>query len=448
MSDLNPPTEKKERKQDEMLSLGYRAIEGLQNDGRDILYCLEEDRFYIYECGIWHEIFDIKLLDMIGKCVPKINKYTFSQRNQIINNIKIIKNFDLSCFNQAKMLNFPSGMLEPYSLAVMPHKAAYYSTIQLPYNYMPDSNCDLWGKSLNEIMEKNQGKIELLQEFFGYCLVPDVKHKKALLLIGDSNAGKSLLLNVLRALLGKENCSSVPLKYLSNPQYTPMMVNRLANIDPDVAKDAANYEGEFKIITSGEPVNCNQKFVKAFEFVPYCRIVLAANIFPKITDHSSAFYTRLLVIPCERIFEENEQDRELFNKLTLELPGILNWALLGLKRLTARGRFEAGPFSTAAIDELVDDNNPTNIFFKEHLEIEMGSITEKGFLFGKYKAWCIKTENYTLSQARFGQAVARKYAKHTPKDTKESVTHKRIWRNLKFIESYEQAGEAIDWQNK
>ncbi len=43
-------------------------------------------------------------------------------------------------------------------------------------------------------------------------------------------------------------------------------------------------------------------------------MVLAANIFPRITDHSSAFYNRLILIPCDRIFSEAEKNRFLAEK--------------------------------------------------------------------------------------------------------------------------------------
>ena len=85
----------------------------------------------------------------------------------------------------------------------------------------------------------------------------------------------------------------------------------MVNIDPEVNKEAVNYEREFKLLTGGknERVSCNQKHIPTFEFVPKCKIILSANIFPRITDHSSAFYQRLLLIPCNRRFTEEEKER-------------------------------------------------------------------------------------------------------------------------------------------
>lgn len=214
-----------------------------------------------------------------------------------------------------------------------------------------------------------------------------------------------------------------------------MLVNKLVNIDADVDKNAQNYEAEFKIITSGEPIACNQKFIATFEFIPQCKIVLAANAFPKITDHSSAFYKRLILIPLDRIFEEAEQNKQLKFELLQELPGILNWAVQGLQNLKKRGLFEQHDFMKDAVKELEDENNPINVFFAEHIEADVSAnfYIEKGDLYNKYIDWCNLTNTGKLSLARFSSCVFKKYHRFTPKSARIEAG-KRIWRNLKYVD--------------
>jgi P4 family phage/plasmid primase-like protien len=408
--------------QDLMLSYAYEILKG--NGGGQYVYCLEEDDFYIYEGGVWHKIADKEILAKVSKAIPKITTLILAQRKQILENYKLISFKKLDEFNRFPFLNLQNYMIDPLGNNVLKHEDRYFSTTQL------------WIKTLNEILENDQKRILLLQEFFGYCLTPDIKHKKALLLLGESDTGKSTILFTLRDLVGIKNCSSVPLKYLSNPQYTPMMVNKLVNIDADVAKDAANYEAEFKIITTGEPIACNQKFIETFEFLPYCKIVLAANIFPKISDHSSAFYKRLVLIPLDRIFEEQEKNRLLNIQLKEELPGILNWSIQGLSRLTQRGMFEQHDFMKNAVQELEDENNPVNGFFKDHVEIDVsdGVYIEKAELYKKYKEWSGDKEEYKLSNTVFARCVYKKYFKVTPKSARLNDGKRAwIWRNLKYV---------------
>lgn len=419
-------------KDDKAYALAVRIMAGEAIE--KYVYCLEEDQFYYYKSGLWIGLCEVEILAQLSRNFPIVNKRSIPIRRQIIQNMKLLRYKHLDKLNWSSLLNFENYMLNPYKMEAEDHNDIWYSTIRIPYIYDAKATCPLWLKSIDEILEGHQEKIAMMQEFFGYCLIPDVKHKKSMFFIGDSDSGKSTILNILREMVGAKNCSSVALRNLSNPQFTPMMVNKLVNIDPDVDKHAANYEGDFKIITSGEPVNCNQKFINTFTFIPYARIVLAANDFPKITDYSSAFYTRLLIIRCDRIFKEDEKNRLLFEQLKPELPGILNWAMAGLKRLNARGQFEEKKFNTEAVEELTDENNPSNAFFKEHVQIKFGSEIRKDDLYNKYRQWSEGKKAYTLSDIKFSKALFGKYSKQTGKDCRSSDTGRpRVWRNIEYV---------------
>ncbi len=417
-----------------LYSYAFNIING--QGGGEYVYSLQENCIYVYEDNVWKKLFDKEFLDRIEKNITAITHFSLNQRKEIIENFKHKKYLRLEGFNKTDLINFENCMFNPITLEATEHKKEYYSTIRIPYKYLPEEQCPLWEKTLKEIFENNLEKVELLQEFFGYCISPDNEQKKGLLLLGETDTGKSTIFDIIRALIGDTNISNVPLQHLSNPQYTPLLINKIINIDPDVNKNAADYEREFKIITSGknEKVSCNQKHIPTFEFVPKCKIILGANEFPKITDHSNAFYQRLLIIPCERRFKEHEKNHKLHDELTLELSGIFNWAILGLKRLKERGIFEKKEFMRDAIEELENDNNPSNLFFEEHIEIMMGQFITKSDLFDKYKIWADKTKNYALRESRFSSAVYKKFINQTPKNARLENGGKRIWKNIKYVE--------------
>ena len=70
-----------------------------------------------------------------------------------------------------------------------------------------------------------------------------------------------------------------------------------------------------------------------FEFQHYAKLLFSANEFIPSRDRSYGFFRRFQIIRFERIFKESEQDQDLEETLQHDLPGILNWALLGLKKL-------------------------------------------------------------------------------------------------------------------
>ncbi len=443
--------EDKSFKQDIYFTLAQRIADG---EAGDFVYCLHDGKVYFYEDGYWKSIFPIEFISKIqNKILNKkgnkiLTKLTMHGKKQVVENLKVIKYLPLDKFNRMPLINLENYMFDPLGINILKHDKSHYSTMRINYKYDENFECTLWRKTLKEIFENDSNKESLFQEFVGYCLVPDVKQKKALLLLGESDSGKSTLLFIIRDLIGDINCSSVPLKFLAHPQYTPLLINKLVNIDADVDKNAQEYEAEFKKITTGEKVSCNQKHIPTFEFVPQCKIIMAANEFPKITDHSSAFYTRLILIPCNRVFTEKEKNRDLVDQLRLELPGILNWAIEGLQRLKNRGMFEQHEFMRDAVRELEDENNPVNDFFRENIEKDVSgnSYIEKQELFTKYKHWCIENKQYNLSSIRFSICVYKRYHKETPKDARLPGNGPRIWRNIKYIETNVKK-QNIGWQD-
>lgn len=418
-------------KQDKLYCLAHKAIKSKENK---VTYCLEEDMFYVYNNGTWEKMFDIQIMRMIGDILPEFYKYDIATRKKIVENLKVIDYSSVLTFNLIDMLNLKNCMLNVYSGETFEHDPKYRFTIQINYDYDSSAQCPLWKKTLNEIFEFDNDKISILQEFFGYCLTRETKLEKALLLLGDSRSGKSTILNTLRALVGDNNCSSVPFSHIAHQQQNFAMLGKLINMDTDVSSKAIDFEAEFKKITSGEDIQTNPKYVAPFSFKPFCKMVLSANDFPRITDHSSAFYKRLILIPCDRVFEPHEQNVNLKNELIAELPGILNWAIIGLRRLINRKSFEKKEFMDEAISDLREESNPVDGFFNEHVSVEVGEHIEieKSELYSKYKIWASNSNHGTLSISKFSQHVFRKYAKSTFKDSRNAITKRRVWRNIVY----------------
>lgn len=74
----------------------------------------------------------------------------------------------------------------------------------------------LWSKCLNEWFETENGKLAL-QEFFGYLLCPHANYKKALVLVGDSSSGKSVICEIARLVVGNEFACSIHPNDMNNP---------------------------------------------------------------------------------------------------------------------------------------------------------------------------------------------------------------------------------------
>ena len=61
---------------------------------------------------------------------------------------------------------------------ITPHTPAWFSPICLPYQYDPQADCPQWLGFLDDVLEGDAERIQLLQEWFGYCVVHDTTLQK------------------------------------------------------------------------------------------------------------------------------------------------------------------------------------------------------------------------------------------------------------------------------
>ena len=96
---------------------------------------------------------------------------------------------------------------------------------------------------------------------------------------------------------------------------------------------------------------------------------------------------RFLILRLTQTFYDRE-DHGLEARLQAELPAILNWALIGLDRLTCRGRFLQPTAAHELIEELELLASPVRAFMADECIKEAGAIVAAATLFDAYRDWC------------------------------------------------------------
>jgi putative DNA primase/helicase len=115
--------------------------------------------------------------------------------------------------------------------------------------------------------------------------------------------------------------------------------------------------------------------------------MIMSNELPRIADASGALASRFIVLTLKRSFYGTE-DLGLTDRLLRELPGILNWAIEGWRRLQDRGFFVQPASSAEAIQELEDLTSPVGAFLRERCEVRPGASVNCGLLFAYWSVWC------------------------------------------------------------
>ena len=289
------------------------------------------------------------------------------------------------------------------------HSPNDYVTMQASYNLIKGANSSIFLPALHQIFDGNEDSITTLQEFFGYCLLNDCRYHKALFALGVGGNGKSVVTDVLRAMLGGLNqegrglVSATMLSKLGKDFRTMVLKNSWVNIssETDIRLDGA--EANFKIITSGEPIEDSYKGKDPVTFMSRTKLIINCNEFPIFNDKSKGLSRRLLFLefPVNFVDEpregtnERKLDPDLVARITSnqeEMAAILLWAMQGLTRILKNKGFTITQTQKRLMREYDFYTNPILCFIeeKEHLlfdEEGHGREINRTLLYAEFSEW-------------------------------------------------------------
>lgn len=328
-------------------------------------------------------------------------------------------------------LNLLNGVLLLADRTLRPHDPKLLSPIQLPVAYAPDASCPQTDAFLESVLPDREVR-ELVIEFDGLALTPDMSFQKAVMYAGAGSNGKSTKIAHTERLIGPDNCSAVPLHQVgdrfSAASLRGKLINSCADLDARAIKSAAT----FKAITGGDAIQAERKYHDAITFRPYTRLLFSANEAPPTADGSLAFFRRWLIIPFEQRFEGAAKDRDLLAKITTpqELSGYLNRALDGLDRLRARGGFPSTKATDAALDRFRTDADTALGFIEESCELDSDGRTPRPELYSRYRQWCDETGRLPLAANRFNERIRSSLSAQV---TEVVVNGTRCWAGIRLM---------------
>lgn len=341
-----------------------------------------------------------KGMNFVKNCMAKIDggeyhgvDFIVKVYNELLSNYHELipyKNSEVVCINlQSNVLGIhKDGSIDEYE-----HEEDYNFTYKLKFDYNKKATCPIFDKFLQTSLG-DSALIDVLGEYLGYVLNGNAKnHEKALFMYGDGSNGKSTLINIITALFGGENISVVELTEMGDMLKCALMDGKLLNISSDAKKNGLDTSA-FKKIVSGEPILGKRLFKDIYTITNLPKLIVAMNRLPYHSgDNSHGYYRRLLLMPFTRVIKEEDKDYELEAKIIAnELPGILNFAIKGMQRLSKQGAFTKAKAMTEALDNYKESANYVATFLEEEQYEVVDASTKEGTslrdLYGAYKDWC------------------------------------------------------------
>lgn len=323
--------------------------------------------------------------------------------------------FDRVFDRQPHLLPVENGTIDLQTGQLREHRREDFLTKQAPVNYEPDARSELWQRFLDDIFVGDADLIALIQRAVGYCLTGDVSERVFFICHGEGRNGKSTFLETLGSLLGHDYAKSTRPEMLMRQERHSGPNNEVAGLrghrfvwSVETRDRERLDEGRVKALTGGDRITARLLYREPFTFVPQFKLWLGTNHPPVITESAEAIWDRVRLIPFRRRFTEEEQDKQLKEKLLQELPGILNWALEGC-RMWQRDGLGAAPAvqqATAAYRERMD---PVGRFLAAVVEDAPGESVGSTDLYRSFERWCETVGEVPMSQRAFSLKVRERY---------------------------------------
>ncbi len=367
----------------------------------------DNEECLVYKDGIYILLGEALIKEECEKRVPKkfMTRYAI---NEVIGHVKRSTYADRRQFNREKwILNLENGLYDVRINKLSPHSPEFLSTIRIPVTYDLAAVCPQTQKFFAEVLREED--IPVIEELFGYCLIPDYTIQRAFLFIGDGANGKSTLLELLKGFVGRDNCSNIALQALENQRFAAAdLFGKLINIYADLPSTKMPHVGLFKMLTGGDTIGAEKKFKDRFSFNNYARLVFSTNRPPEVENEDSlAFWRRWIFINFPNKFEGDKADKRLLQKLTQqnELSGLLNIALRGLERLANRQEYSYEISSDEVADWYQKAANPIYAFVEDACEADSNAWISKDALYAAFLKYCDEHNIPHIGKESFGKAL-------------------------------------------
>jgi putative DNA primase/helicase len=293
-----------------------------------------------------------------------------------------------------------NGILNLDDLSKTDHTPELFSFIKIPFGYDPLATCPIWIMFLGSLWDDPKSR-ELLQEIIGYTLRQGNPMEVMVLLQGASRGGKGVILFIVGNLVGAANYCSIHIRSFTKSFALWAARNKLVIFIPDIHAPKHGLPSDAMEVLKGisglENMEIEGKHRDAVTETLQGIIFASSNDLIEFNDPSGALLNRLLVLKHTKSFlppdnddyvPGQEQDTTLKDKLLTELPGILNWALIGLKRITENKQFAQPAASKYLKNELREEGSPIKQFVKDCLVHKVDGVALVDDVFTQWETWC------------------------------------------------------------
>lgn len=367
----------------------------------DELHTLSFNRtLYVYHEGIYRENAGevealIKALADTAGCRESLTKNTREVLHHLTY-LNPVREYPFNC--QPDLIPVANGVIRldytTGTVALLEHSPDFRFTFKLPVVYDPAATPAKAEALFSQYVLPED--VPLLFQILAQALLQsqiDKAYKKAYLLQGERNAGKTTYTVIADGFFGGKSISHVSLQQIATDKFcTAKMEGRLLNIFDDLSAVPVDDAGMFKALTGGTRHGIEAKFKQGWEGRIFAVQMFTCNRPPKVPDDAktdAAFWERWEYVTFPFSFSV---DPDFFAK-TLT-PAFYSSLLAGVLKMMIeirqRGGLTVNRSATEVMQRWTVMADPLYQFIEEKMDRLQATLTDfdKDKLWGAYLDWC------------------------------------------------------------
>lgn len=404
---------------------------------RNELYCIN-DRFYTRYGQISDNEFRNNIHNIIGGIITtrlsaKVESLLASVKNEAFTKLDAPDKYKVQFDNIS--FDVRHGKLEECD--------TFFTLHQIPHNYDAKADCPKFKRFINNLFYEED--IPVIQEYLGYCLVPNTLAQTALFIIGEGGEGKSRIPVLMEHIIGADNVVVGDFEGLQDKFSTSSLDKQMLFMDDELTLTALDDTSNFKkIVTAETAMEVEVKGKPKYKTKLYSRIICCGNgAIQSKFDRTDGFYRRLLLCKVRPVHYD-KPDRTLSDQLDKEIPGIINWMLEGLCRVVKNGFIiEPSKRMSDEVQSLRDNSDTIQLFMNDEQFIDYTFDEEDKVsikqLYDAYENWCQDNSYLIIHKNTFGKTIRRTYKSTlskklmNPQRVNELISKEKVYINKKQV---------------
>lgn len=304
------------------------------------------------------------------------------------------------------LFNVENGTVDLHTGELRAHDPANLITKLADVKYDPGAKAPVFMAFMDRIMAGDEELIEYLQRTLGRSLSADVTEHRIELWHGVGSNGKSTLTTAMLGVTGDYGLMAAPGLLLkrrqdAHPTEVADLLGARFVASVEVGESRKLNEELIKQLSGGDRLKARYMRQDFWEFDPTHKLFVACNHRPMIVGSDHAIWRRVRLVPFSVVIPDEEQDKQLGEKLKAERAGILNWLIKGCLDWQEHGLTEPDAVRAATNDYRVEQDLVA-AFVAECCTISPNAKALSAGLYTAYSEWCKNSNEQALSKRAFG----------------------------------------------